>query len=106
MLDEQLQAFTSGAAVVLGGRASCSILMRLDGDVRRSASSDPLAAACDEVELVVDEGPCLDALETGMVTLVDDLATEDRWPAWTRRWACSPPSSSASSSHSAEAGRR
>ena len=84
MLDEQLQAFTSGAAVVLGGRASCSILMRLDGDVRRSASSDPLAAACDEVELVVDEGPCLDALETGMVTLVDDLATEDRWPAWTR----------------------
>lgn len=84
LLDEQLQAFTAGAAVVLGGRASCSIMVRLDGNVRRSASSDPLAAACDEVELAVDEGPCLEALDTGLVMLVDELTAEDRWPAWTR----------------------
>ncbi len=84
LLDEQLQGFVSGAAVVLGGRASCSVILRLDGGVRRSASSDPLAAACDEVELAVGEGPCLDALETGLVMLVDDLGTEDRWPAWRR----------------------
>ncbi|OZB47001.1 MAG: hypothetical protein B7X40_10185, partial [Cellulomonas sp. 14-74-6] len=51
LLDEQLGAFTSGAAVVLGGQASCSVMLRLEGGVRRSASSDPLAAACDEVEL-------------------------------------------------------
>lgn len=84
LLDEQLGVFTSGAAVVLGGQASCSVMLRLEGGVRRSASSDPLAAACDEVELAVDDGPCLDALETGLVMLVDDLDAEDRWPAWTR----------------------
>lgn len=84
LLDEQLEAFTSGAAVVLGGRASCSIIMRIGGVERRSASSDPLAAACDEVELAVDEGPCVDAVETGLVYLIDDVATESRWPAWAR----------------------
>ena len=84
LLDEQLEGFTAGAAVVLGGRASCSLIMRLGGVERRSASSDPLAAACDEVELAVDEGPCVDAVETGLVHLIDDVATEDRWPAWAR----------------------
>ncbi|MGH3366859.1 MAG: GAF domain-containing protein [Nocardioidaceae bacterium] len=43
------------------------------------ASSDALATQLDEVQYGEDKGPCLHALRTGEVTVVTDLATEQRW---------------------------
>jgi GAF domain-containing protein len=46
------------------------------------SSSDGLAARLDEVQYGQDEGPCLHTLRTGEVTVVDDLAHEDRWRSY------------------------
>jgi GAF domain-containing protein len=41
-----------------------------------------LAAQLDEVQYGQDDGPCLQTLRTGQVTLVHDLNTERRWGAY------------------------
>lgn len=47
----------------------------------------------DEIQYTLDEGPCLQAYDTQQVVLVDDLATEHRWPRFT------PPQSTTGSGH-------
>lgn len=42
----------------------------------------PPAAQVDEIQYGTDEGPCLDALRTGTVVRVDDLAQEERWDSY------------------------
>ena len=43
------------------------------------SATGPLARRADERQYEVDEGPCLQALRTGVVVRVDDMATEQRW---------------------------
>lgn len=47
-----------------------------------AATSDPVARAHD-LQVELDEGPCLDAIEdpTG-VYMISDVAIDDRWPRW------------------------
>lgn len=70
------------AAGVLAPPASCGITMRQDHLPLTVASSDPLAAHMDEVQYGEDQGPCLQTLRTGQVTVVEDLAHEDRWGSY------------------------
>ncbi|WP_176921312.1 GAF and ANTAR domain-containing protein [Pseudonocardia oroxyli] len=49
------------------------------------ATSDKLAAALDEIQYDVDNGPCLTCLRTVTVVAVDDIAHDQRWPAFSRR---------------------
>ena len=67
------------AAGVIAPPASCGITLRQDHLPLTVASSDPLAAHLDEVQYGQDEGPCLQTLRTGLVTVVHDLTREDRW---------------------------
>ena len=83
LVDEHLEHFAAHAAVTLGNGASCSITMRFGQDVRRSASTDPAAAGCDEVEIASGTGPCIDAMDGGGVIVVDDVRASHRWPEWT-----------------------
>src|SRR4051794_14929946 len=46
------------------------------------ASSDTRASQVDEIQYGHDEGPCLHALHTGQVVVIDDLAADDRWGAY------------------------
>jgi GAF domain-containing protein len=71
-LDELVQL----AAV---GQGSCAITVRLDDKSRTVASSDALAARADEIQYAQGEGPCLEAMRTGVVVAAPDLATDDRW---------------------------
>ena len=64
---------------VLPGELSCGITMRRGRGVTTMASSDTRASQVDEIQYSHDEGPCLRALATGEVTVVDDLASDDRW---------------------------
>jgi GAF domain-containing protein len=61
------------------GHGSCAITVRLDDKSRTVASSDALAARADEIQYAQDKGPCLEAMRTGVVVDVPNLATDDRW---------------------------
>jgi GAF domain-containing protein len=71
-LDELVQ-------LAAAGHGSCAITVRLDDKTRTVASSDELAARGDEIQYAQDEGPCLEAMRTGALVDVPDLATDDRW---------------------------
>ncbi len=83
VIDQQLDDFAAHAAGALGRAASCSITMDVAGELRRSASSDAAAAACDDAEVETGDGPCLDAMADARVVVVDDVRAERRWPGWT-----------------------
>lgn len=70
------------AAGVLTPPASCGITVREDHLPLTVASSDALAAQLDEVQYGQDEGPCLNTLRTGEVTVVTDLTLETRWRSY------------------------
>jgi GAF domain-containing protein len=71
-LDELVQ-------LAAAGQGSCAITVRLDDKSRTVASSDALAARADEIQYAQGEGPCLEAMRTGVVVAAPDLATDDRW---------------------------
>jgi GAF domain-containing protein len=71
-LDELVQ-------LAAAGHGSCAITVRLDDKTRTVASSNALASRADEIQYAQDEGPCLEAMRTGTVVDVPDLATDDRW---------------------------
>jgi GAF domain-containing protein len=71
-LDELVQ-------LAAAGNGSCAITVRLDNKSRTVASSDALAARCDEIQYTQGEGPCLESMRTGKVVDAPDLATDERW---------------------------
>lgn len=58
---------------------SCGITLCREERPHTVANSDDRAARCDEIQYYQGRGPCLDAMHTGEVVLVDDLADEERW---------------------------
>jgi GAF domain-containing protein len=49
------------------------------------ASTGVTPARVDAIQTQEDEGPCLDAIRQHELFYIEDVATEDRWPAFTRR---------------------
>jgi GAF domain-containing protein len=52
------------------------------GDRVTAAATDPLVSRADRLQYELGEGPCLAAWDRRVLTRVDDLAREDRWPRW------------------------
>jgi GAF domain-containing protein len=67
---------------VLPGDLSCGMTLRRQHGATTVASSDTRASQVDEIQYGHDQGPCLHALHTGQVVVIDDLATDDRWSAY------------------------
>ena len=67
---------------------SCSITVRSG---HRSpftvVATDELTKRLDEQQYAEGQGPCLEALSTGVPVLVTDMASETRWPPYTGRAA-------------------
>ena len=78
-LDAFLTRLARLAAEAVTPAAGCGITIRRDGRPFSPAVSNDLAAQVDELQYVADEGPCLDALRSGTVIVVDDLTQEQRW---------------------------
>jgi hypothetical protein len=51
------------------------------------AASDDVPVQVDAIQYETDEGPCIDAIREHETFRTDDLATEDRWPKFSRRAA-------------------
>jgi GAF domain-containing protein len=77
-----LQELVALTVSVLPGERSCGITLRRDKHVTTVASSDERASKVDEIQYRYDQGPCLTALDTGEIVLIEDLADDDRWKAY------------------------
>lgn len=80
--EELLQGVAELSVRVVEGAATCGISLAQDGRVLTVGSADELAALLDEQQYEYEEGPCLQALDTGQVVHAVDLADEDRWQSY------------------------
>ncbi|MDQ3762912.1 MAG: GAF and ANTAR domain-containing protein [Actinomycetota bacterium] len=62
-------------------------IVRRQGSIDTPVASDDVSPAVDAIQYEVGQGPCLEAIEEHESYLIDDLLTEDRWPAFSRRAA-------------------
>jgi hypothetical protein len=81
-IDELVDAIARSASTRLAPRAEVTVTLRRQGRHTVVAHSGERARACDEVEYAAHSGPCVQAVETGEIEVVRDLATETRWPQW------------------------
>lgn len=58
------------------------LFIRPDGEVVTPAWSGQQARAADLAQHKTGEGPCFSALREHRTIVIDDLASEDRWPKW------------------------
>jgi GAF domain-containing protein len=85
-MDDTLQAIVAAAVATVPGAQHASISsVRGKRIVTTLASTDDLPQKTDQAQYDTGEGPCLDALYDRDVVRLDDLATETRWPEFTRR---------------------
>jgi ANTAR domain/GAF domain len=66
--------------------AAISILRR-HGRIETRGATDDVPTAVDAIQYEVGQGPCLDAMDEHEVFQIDDLATDERWPPFSRRAA-------------------
>jgi GAF domain-containing protein len=55
--------------------------------VDTAASSDERATRADQLQYEASQGPCLDAIWEQDTVQIDEMITEERYPAWSRRVA-------------------
>lgn len=53
--------------------------------IRTPVASTETLRRLDEVQYELRQGPCLEAIRREATIVVDDLATDERWPDWGRR---------------------
>jgi transcriptional regulator with GAF, ATPase, and Fis domain len=80
-----LQLIVTLAAQHLDGCESAGVTMIEHRSITSPASSGELAAALDNIQQDVDQGPCLDALRNHPIYRTGRLDHESRWPTFARR---------------------
>lgn len=80
--EELLQGLAELSVRAVAGATTCGITLAQDGRVLTAASADSRAMLLDEKQYEHDEGPCLQALYTGLVVDAPDLTVEDRWDGY------------------------
>ena len=83
--EELMQQVADLSARVVPAAATCGITLAQDGHVITVASADALARLLDEQQYQLDQGPCLEALNTAEVVACDDLTRETRWNGYPPR---------------------
>jgi GAF domain-containing protein len=78
-IDAILEKVVRLAAEVVTPAAACGVTVRRDGQPFSAATSNELAAQVDELQYGTDQGPCLEAMRSGVVVEVDDLSQDERW---------------------------
>jgi GAF domain-containing protein len=84
-MQHTLQRVVDAAAENLDGEVWVSVsLVRQRREVETPASSDDRAARADELQYHLEEGPCLDAIWEQETFQIDDMATDEHYPEWSR----------------------
>ena len=63
----------------------CGVTVQRIKKARTTAASSEIARRLDELQSDVDEGPCLAALRESRTTVIQDTASERRWPTYVAR---------------------
>lgn len=84
-LDEVLTDITVIAARGIPGAESVSTTLLRDEKPFTAAHSGEMALLADELQYAEGYGPCMDAGRAGVVLRIDDMLTEQRWPAYVSR---------------------
>ena len=74
-----LDELAARTITVSSGDVFCGVTLRRERGALTGASSDVRTARVDEVQYGNRRGPCLHALDTGEVVVVDDLVDDERW---------------------------
>ena len=83
-LETTLQRIVEVAARAVDGVMGVSITLKKGANPYTAVATAPEVQAIDEREYAVDEGPCISAMDTGELQVLDDTATETRWPKFTQ----------------------
>jgi GAF domain-containing protein len=67
--------------------AAAVTVERADGRTDTAAASDDASRHLDEIQRELEGGPCVDAMRSGEIFVVDDLRLDDRWAPRLRRAA-------------------
>jgi GAF domain-containing protein len=81
-LEEALERVVATADTLFGVDGTALMLVDRDQVLRNLAASDPRAAPLEELQADAGEGPCVDAFDGKQPVPADDLAGDDRWPAF------------------------
>jgi GAF domain-containing protein len=81
-VEEALDRVVASADALFGVDGTALMLVDRDQVVRNLAASDRRAALLEELQAEHGEGPCVDAFDDKESVATDDLAREDRWPAF------------------------
>ena len=79
-LEQFLHELATLAARLVTDGVSCGMTTRSTGRPATVACSDPLAAEVDEVQYLLDDGPCLHAMRSGDQVSIEDTADRAQWP--------------------------
>jgi hypothetical protein len=84
--DSVYDAVCSTAVQLVDGCDHASLMLRRNGRVETVAASDDIARQIDELERVLGEGPCLDAIDDNEPDqhICSDLADGSKWPELAR----------------------
>ena len=81
-VEEALEQVMASADALFGVDGTALMLVDRDQALRNLAVSDPRAGLLEELQEEHGEGPCVDAFEDKQPVAADDLASDDRWPAF------------------------
>ena len=83
--EELMQQVADLASRTVPGARTCGITIAQGGRAVTVASADALARQLDEQQYELDQGPCLEALDSGLMVSSDDLGHEQRWGGYPSR---------------------
>lgn len=79
-LDDVMAQLGRDIADILGAAGAGIMLADDEGRLRFCSTSNPVLGALEELQIELDEGPCLLAYRSGTVILAADLRSDDRFP--------------------------
>ncbi|RBY93659.1 antitermination regulator [Blastococcus sp. TF02-8] len=84
-LSDVLGEITGIAARAIPGAEAVSTTLIRDDKPFTAAYTGEMALTADELQYAEDGGPCIDAGRGGVVLRIDDMRSEERWPAYIAR---------------------
>jgi GAF domain-containing protein len=81
-LSDGLRKVAEAGCALLAKSSAASVTIIDRGNASTVASTDERAETLDALQYEADEGPCLSAAREQRLVHIDDMASDDRWPAF------------------------